>query len=330
MESDHNIVNIYGKAGVGKSTLVQRFLETNKEYFPGGINFFSARFRDLGAQSRKFFMTDDEVGLLVVDGLDESLHPREVRDLIKEVVDSKNVKVLTTSRKSRESDYEFKLSPLPISLSLEALSSYFQDSIDSNTLVKMLEKMNGSPLAVGLIGKYLLESNRTLDEIDELSKPIKASGLIGVDGRPLSTNSSIYSRIVDDVVSVNESILQQLQTNPSQMYKISPRKLEEIVATIFITPLTKDGGYDLVVIKNSYRGSFICLIECKRFSSQHKVGVGIVREFFGTLNYTRADAGIIATTSFFTRGAKEFQKNIRNQMRFKDYFGIVDWLGKIQ
>jgi restriction system protein len=34
----------------------------------------------------------------------------------------------------------------------------------------------------------------------------------------------------------------------------------------------------------------------------------------------------LATTSFFTKGAKEFQRQIAFQVSLKDYFGITGWL----
>jgi restriction system protein len=75
-------------------------------------------------------------------------------------------------------------------------------------------------------------------------------------------------------------------------------------------------------------GSFLYYVECKRYAPDHPVGVNLVRELYGVVQADRVTAGILATTSFFTRGAKEFQSEVAYQISLRDYFGIQDWLQK--
>ncbi|MBU1932182.1 restriction endonuclease, partial [Patescibacteria group bacterium] len=49
----------------------------------------------------------------------------------------------------------------------------------------------------------------------------------------------------------------------------------------------------------------------------------------GVVQAERATAGILATTSFFTKGAKEFQARLSHQIGLKDYVGIQEWLDTI-
>ena len=51
-----------------------------------------------------------------------------------------------------------------------------------------------------------------------------------------------------------------------------------------------------------------------------------MRQLNGVVQAEQATAGILATTSFFTKGAREFQKRIAFQLSLKDYFGIQGWL----
>lgn len=59
------------------------------------------------------------------------------------------------------------------------------------------------------------------------------------------------------------------------------------------------------------------------------VGVALVRQLNGVLHAEQATAGILATTSFFTSGAQQFQKTVAFQISLKDYFGIQGWLNAV-
>jgi restriction system protein len=122
---------------------------------------------------------------------------------------------------------------------------------------------------------------------------------------------------------------------PQEMYQMPPRKFEELVAAIFknqgfdvqLTPETRDGGFDIIAINRlDITENLPYLIECKRFSPQRKVGVGIVRQLLGVVVDQRASVGILATTSFFTQDAQEFTERNHRQLSTSDYNAIVDWL----
>jgi restriction system protein len=69
------------------------------------------------------------------------------------------------------------------------------------------------------------------------------------------------------------------------------------------------------------------LVECKKYAPKHKVGVQIVRALHGVVQQKRATAGLVATTSYFTRGAKEFRQELAHQMQLADYVELQNWLG---
>lgn len=69
-------------------------------------------------------------------------------------------------------------------------------------------------------------------------------------------------------------------------------------------------------------------VECKKYAPDHRVGVNLIRELNGVVQAERATAGILATTSFFTRGAKELQERLSNQISLKDYLGLQEWMSK--
>ncbi|MBU1723414.1 MAG: restriction endonuclease, partial [Gammaproteobacteria bacterium] len=95
------------------------------------------------------------------------------------------------------------------------------------------------------------------------------------------------------------------------------------------TPASKDGGKDIYAARKDHLGSFLYVVECKKYAPDNPVGVGLIRQLNGVVQAERATAGILATTSFFTKGAKEFQARLSHQIGLKDYVGIQEWLDTI-
>jgi restriction system protein len=144
-----------------------------------------------------------------------------------------------------------------------------------------------------------------------------------------------------DIASVNTpcSILgEYLSKNFSDIQIIPPRKLEELVASIFrehfycdveMTKKTRDGGYDLVAINTEKQKM---LVEVKRYRSDRKIGVSLIREMLGVLIYNNVSHGIIVTTSSFSLPAQEVVKNINYStnntlhLELKDSRDLLKWL----
>jgi restriction system protein len=117
-------------------------------------------------------------------------------------------------------------------------------------------------------------------------------------------------------------------------WRLPPRKFEEIVAEILckqgfsieLTPASGDGGFDIYAARRDGLGSFLYLVECKRYVPPNKVGVEVVRSLYGVIQTQRATAGAIVTTSYFTAGAQEFQRQVQYQMHLHDYLVLQRWI----
>jgi len=132
---------------------------------------------------------------------------------------------------------------------------------------------------------------------------------------------------------VNELLIQHLARRPELMHDIHPRKFEELVAAMFrsmgyeveITPRSKDGGRDLLAFQKTGVGTLVTLVECKRFSPDRKVGVSLVRSLYGVVEHERASHGVLATTSSFTRGARNFQQTLKYRLSLNDFDDLARW-----
>ena len=133
-----------------------------------------------------------------------------------------------------------------------------------------------------------------------------------------------------------DGLIRGLAAKPEALYSISPRTFEELIAELLrregmktvLTPPTRDGGRDVLVMSSSVIGELLFLVECKRYAPNRPVDVSIVRELFGVLGHERATGALIATTSYFTEAALKFRKPIQYQMGFKDYDAIRTWLAR--
>jgi restriction system protein len=134
------------------------------------------------------------------------------------------------------------------------------------------------------------------------------------------------------------SILGRLTKNPHDLYQLTPRTFEEVIAHLFerfgydvtITAKTRDGGFDISATKRA-EADVRLLIECKRYTPPHKVGRPTVQQLYGVLQDRdqHATKGIIATTTGFTSDAKAFLHSNHFRIEGRDYFGIVEWLKRV-
>lgn len=157
--------------------------------------------------------------------------------------------------------------------------------------------------------------------------------ILDPSGNPISDITNI--RI--DISEVNDWMLNELNKNPTDLYQLSSRRFEELIAEILmrkgynveLTPATRDGGKDIYVAHKDDLGSFLYLVECKKYDPNHKVGVSVIRDLYGVLSKEKATYGIVVTTSDFTKPAQDFQQDVKFQMSLKNYNSIQKWLCSI-
>jgi restriction system protein len=251
-----------------------------------------------------------------------------------------NAQLLLTSRMPIEP------SAVDLQLSLGGLSQHeFEDFLkgrlgligDQTMAEKLYRALAGHPLGGAVVADLIANKRLTPREIFERLQPFARSGIFDPTGQQLTPDSGESKQVVSDIVQVSDAFLRKLKSDPKLLYDLSPRKFEEVVAELLnkldyevtLTPASKDGGKDIYAAKKDYLGTFLFIVECKKYAPDRPIGVGLVRQLNGVVQAEQATAGILATTSFFTRGAKEFQRKIAYQISLKDYFGIQAWLDEI-
>jgi CheY-like chemotaxis protein len=176
-------------------------------------------------------------------------------------------------------------------------------------------------------------------DYDELSSSIKNLLKIPLSGEPqaeLKPDDNLILPVKQTIVIVNEHLANYFRSDPEALRRIDPFKFESVVAELFqeegyevvLTPARADGGKDIYVYKKDPLTEVMFLVECKRYVPPNKVNVSIARQLYGVVQQERATGGIIVTTSYFTKPAKQFAASIPYHLFLRDFDYLTQWLKK--
>jgi|ERR1043166_160256 hypothetical protein len=190
----------------------------------------------------------------------------------------------------------------------------------------VLDLFDSDHLVVQLIREHGLK--KILADAKEFSPDRKLFEFRQLSRTPLVNDTKI------ELIAANDELIRYLAAHPSLMHELKPRKFEELVAEIFkslgfeviLTPRTRDGGFDVRAVSNSSLGTLLYLIECKKYAPDRPVGIELVRSLYGTVMSQRASHGILATTSYFSKDAKQLASSLQYQLSLSDYQNLKTWL----
>jgi len=193
---------------------------------------------------------------------------------------------------------------------LEQLRDNFDKDWSYVILASENEALNNEFVDTKVAFKYDdLAIEKIISQMREITQIRKVKSNL-YDSTLFNKESSIIVRDIDDAVKAF------FKKYPEKMYEINPVKFEKLIASIlrdfgFNTELTKatgDGGRDTIArIENSVT-SFLTYIECKRYASDNKIGVELIRNVSVFFYLDKPAKSIIVTTSFFTKDTKEVAK----------------------
>lgn len=140
------------------------------------------------------------------------------------------------------------------------------------------------------------------------------------------------------LVTTNFTLIEIIKRDPALIFGISPREFEELIAGIFneqgfdveLTKQTRDGGRDIVAINKIMGVAEKWIIECKRYAPANKVSVEVVQRLYGVKMAEAANKAILATTSDFTRPARDFAKQHVWDLDLKAHHDIMEWIRGIR
>jgi len=332
---------IIGPRGSGKSTLARITADQLTDVFPGGIAHVRVAPGDTPESlfARHFTPPLIRRSLLVIDEA-ENLSAASIKqiDFLLRQEERLSILVASTTRlKTARKIPIVELKPLSSQQIADLIMARVENA-DPHLSEDLIDMVRGNPGALESIMSLFSDTNTTPREILLRLKDFERPGILGPDGKPLSPGSVHNSLIVSDVISTNERLLARVQNDPEEIYRLESREFEELVAELLqlqgysveLTPPSKDGGFDMYAARKDGLGEFLFLVECKRWASGKRVGVEIVRGLYGVVQQQQATAGIVVTTSLFTKGAKEFQHSLRHSLSLRDYIQLQEWLDLVK
>jgi restriction system protein len=116
--------------------------------------------------------------------------------------------------------------------------------------------------------------------------------------------------LLDAAAVIRARWIDNLDDGTEALYRLSPRELELLVAALYqelgyavqLTPPSRDGGRDVIAVRQTPGQREVIEIECKTHTSP--IGVQYVRQLRGVIERHRANRGVLVTIGRFTRGAR--------------------------
>jgi restriction system protein len=325
---------VVGTGGIGKTALVQRFLEQSKSLTTTKwLDLYSIQPPDhlpvVESFTASLYAERARSGLSVVIDGGELLSDEQLQLTLNKIWNFKAVQwVIITTRRfpSFAGASVLGLDALNADDSRKLLASLM--SLSHENVDAVLRATQGHPLAMNLIAGL----SRTLTD-DQLLNIVRGE-IYDLKNVPITNESKIITVVQPVIISANEAILEALKKQPQDIYKLSPRKYEEIVAELLsdrgfdveLTKATRDGGKDILAYLKTVCGTFLCLVEAKRYRSDRIVGVELVRTLYGTLCDYQANSAMMVTTSSFSKDAHEFQRKHEYQLSLRDYADLTRWI----
>ncbi len=216
----------------------------------------------------------------------------------------------------------------------DLIGTLFQDSIDKDWGYVILAKEEDGNYRPQDVGGNIASQSVANKELYGKMLQIEEAGQIVDD--LYEDENEILDLPKIEIMTIDDHIKAYFKNNPEKLYEMSPRKFEELVASIIkdmgfdveLTQATRDGGRDIIAYIKTGICSYLTHIECKRYAPDNKVSVDIIRSVAGVHHMRNANKSIIVTTGFFTKDARSEAKLIENSLDLKDYNDLKDMLSR--
>ena len=244
---------------------------------------------------------------------------------------------------SEDQFYSYSILKNPLASAIGEEIKWFQDDENNllGTVIQDKIDKDWSYVILALDADRLyraIEVNASIDSEDssesELLTKMSELAIKGEIQEELYIGEIVQPKIF--FTDINDEVKKYFNKHPEKLYDLSPRKFEELIASILkdlgfdveLTKATRDGGSDIIASIRNAITTFLILVECKKYSPENKVDVGIIREVAGVHSLKQPSKSIIVTTSFFTKDARKEASLHKEKLDLKDYYDLKEWLSR--
>ncbi|MCE7997086.1 MAG: restriction endonuclease [Roseivirga sp.] len=133
---------------------------------------------------------------------------------------------------------------------------------------------------------------------------------------------------IDDL---SDQVMLELQKRPKEIQSLSSYKFELFVGSLLedqgwnieMTPKTRDHGRDIIATIKVSGFSILTVVECKKWREDRPVGIDVLERFIFTVRERdRANFGLLATSSYFSRDSRDLSSEYNWLIKLEDFEGL--------
>jgi len=208
-------------------------------------------------------------------------------------------------------------------------SSFYQQQQAFSNLTSALQPILDGYTVLGIHPKS--RDAKEKEDADQISEKVISEIYLPDEKKIITTESPTIA-----IMPANDKVFAYLAEHPSELFNLTSREFEEFMAQLYnklgynveLTKTTRDGGKDIILRKPDILGDMVFYVECKQYDSKNKVGIDIIQRFAGIIEMDKINGGIIATTSFFSKDAKDWimEKDLNCRIQMHDFDRLKDML----
>jgi len=215
-------------------------------------------------------------------------------------------------------------------ISRQSLQYYLQ--------VGLLEPTEVTPTGRRMFDENIIERIKLIRKLNKSGYPLRAIRDLFFENLYDQSQAFLRPEKTSQIAIASREawtkLINELSRSPELLHGLDPRKFEELIAelldreglNVHLTPMTRDGGRDILAYYQTPVGNHLYLVECKRHQLDNPVGIAVVQRLYGVISQERATYGLIVATSLFSKVALSFADKVKYQIGLKDYEAIKRWL----
>ncbi|MCI7813147.1 MAG: restriction endonuclease [Lachnospiraceae bacterium] len=198
------------------------------------------------------------------------------------------------------SEIEVEFSSRPAAKNFYLLSYPYKNPLKNQAVVR--------PYSCLYIDRYILKSQSPLIMVQFVSQLRERGLLIAMCREELEKANALEARIEKiRNFSSPQDIINRFMAVPTDFEKFCADLFSHMGYRAVVTPPSNDGGYDIRL----FHGKETTLVECKCYSTAHKVDRPLIQKLVGANRKECADHMLFVTTSSFTYPAIEFARQTK-------------------